>query len=57
MVEARTNADLHKKLTGQEKKNTKWVIATGKTNKPVPDHPWKKSIQLEYLKKINKSSK
>jgi hypothetical protein len=45
------------KKINEKKKNTPWVIPAGKTNKPSSDHPWRKSIQLEYLKKVNKSSK
>lgn len=72
-VEERMDGTLHFSLRGkylnyevlperprkvsEKKKNAKWVIPAGKTNKPSSDHPWKKSIQLEYLKKINRSSK
>lgn len=44
------------KKVNNKKKSTQWVIPAGKVNRPSSDHPWKKSIQLEYLKKINKSS-
>jgi len=66
-VEERMDGTLHFSLRGkylnyevlperprkvsEKKKNAKWVIPAGKTNKPSSDHPWKKSIQLEYLKK------
>ena len=45
------------KKISEKKKNTKWVIPAGKTNKPSSNHPWKQEAKLEYLKKLARSSK
>lgn len=39
------------------KNNINWVIPKTTVHKPAKDHPWRKTAQLEYLKKLTKVSK
>ena len=42
------------KLNG-DKCNRQWVIPKSPTYRPPADHPWRRTAQIEYLKKLTKS--
>jgi hypothetical protein len=45
------------KRINNSKNNLSWVIPKSKAHTPPPDHPWRKTANLEYLKKLTKVSR
>lgn len=45
------------KKINSNKNNFQWVIPKSKVHTPSVNHPWRKTAQLEYLKKLTNASK